>query len=56
MPLAFLWVFPWKTRRGNLCDNIYSLDEIMLVFFCNIPITASCLSIGVVLIKLWKIL
>ena len=32
-PLTFLWVFPWKTKSGNMCDDTNSLNEVKFVLF-----------------------
>ena len=57
-PWTFLWVFPWKARKSSLCDTTYSLREIELIAFYNIPILFSTLLIsiltGAVLITLCK--
>ena len=56
-PLTFLWVFPWKIRN-TLCEATYSLEQIKLVIYYNIPnISASllsCVFIGAVLITLCR--
>ena len=56
-PLTFLWVFPWKVRN-TLCEASYSLEQIKLVIYYNIPnissILLSCAFIGAVLITLCR--
>ena len=57
-PLTFVWVFPWKKRSGDFCDDTYSLKQIKLVLFYDIPVfllvLLSCLFIGAVLAVLCK--
>ena len=57
-PLTFLWVFYWKTRKSEICEDTYSLNEIRLTLCFNIPILLShlfsCFFIGAVLITLCK--
>ena len=54
-PLTFSWVLPWKTRSGDLCEDTYSANEIILY---NIPVFSSILLsslfIGAVLIALCR--